>query len=133
VVKISALTQILPVEGSEKIPAKKVRVYIKELVAYTGVAVRLLAQAVAMSESQLSRMVSKKSGSFREETVHPLRRIAILVEEAKKVLTARGAKRWLNTPNPYLNDVPPILCLRSEKELEKVLSVLASIRYGFPA
>lgn len=127
------LTQTLPSEGTDKIPAKDVRTFIHELIQATGVPERLLAQAVAMAESQLSRMASKKTGSFREHTVYPLKRIAILVEEARKVLTANGVKQWINTPNPYLNDVPPILCLRSDKELEKVLSILASIRYGFPA
>lgn len=130
---MGTLTQILPSEGSDKIPAKDVRVFIRKLVQTIGVPERLLAQAVAMSESQVSRMASKKTGLFREQTVHPLKRIAVLVEEAHKVLTDSGVKRWVNTPNPYLNDVPPILCLRSDKELEKVLSVLASIRYGFPA
>lgn len=127
------LTKTLPSEGTDKIPAKDVRGFIHKLVQATGVSERLLAQAVAMAESQLSRMAAKKTGSFREQTIHPLRRIAILVEEARKVLTDNGVKRWINTPNPYLNDVSPILCLRSDKELEKVLSLLASIRYGFPA
>ncbi|MCK4524777.1 DUF2384 domain-containing protein, partial [candidate division WOR-3 bacterium] len=94
---------------------------------------RILAQSVAMNESQLSRMTSKKTGSLRERTIHPLKRIAILIDEAQKVLTPNGIKQWINTPNPYLNDVAPILCLRSDKELEKVLSILAAIRYGFPA
>ncbi len=127
------LTQALPSREKERIPAKDVRAFIQKLIKATGVPERLLAQAVAMAESQLNRMTSKKAGSFKEQTVHPLKRIAILIEEAQKVLTAKGAKQWINTPNPYLNDVPPILCLRSDKELEKVLSLLASIRYGFPA
>ncbi len=125
--------QILPAEGQNKISAKDVSSFIHELIKAAGVSERILAQSVAMNESQLSRMASKKTGSLREQTIHPLKRIAILIEEAKKALTANGVKQWLNTPNSYLNDVPPILCLRSDKELEKVLSLLAAIRYGFPA
>ena len=127
------LTQALPSREKERIPAKDVRAFIQKLIKATGVPERLLAQAVAMAESQLNGMTSKRAGSFKEQTVHPLKRIAILIEEAQKVLTPKGVKKWINTPNPYLNDVPPILCLRSDKELEKVLSLLASIRYGFPA
>ncbi|MFZ3090718.1 MAG: antitoxin Xre/MbcA/ParS toxin-binding domain-containing protein [Nitrospirota bacterium] len=130
---MGTLTQALPSRGKDRIPARDVRAFIQKLIKATGVPERLLAQAVAMAESQLNRMTSKKAGSFKEQTVHPLKRIAILVEEAQKVLTPKGVKEWINTPNPYLNDVPPILCLRSDKELEKVLSLLASIRYGFPA
>jgi uncharacterized protein (DUF2384 family) len=130
---MSKLMQALPAEGQNKVSAEDVKTFIHELIKATGVPERILAQSVAMAESQLSRMTSKKTGSLREQTIHPLKRIAILVEEARKVLTANGVKRWLNTPNPYLNDVPPILCLRSDKELEKVLSLLAAIRYGFPA
>lgn len=130
---MGTLTHALPSREKDRIPAKDVRAFILKLIKATGVPERLLAQAVAMAESQLNRMTSKRAGSFKEQTVHPLKRIAILVEEAQKVLTAKGTRQWINTPNPYLNDVPPILCLRSDKELEKVLSLLASIRYGFPA
>lgn len=130
---MGTLTHALPSREKDRIPAKDVRVFILKLIKATGVPERLLAQAVAMAESQLNRMTAKKTGSFKEQTVQPLKRIAILVDEAQKVLTAKGARHWINTPNPYLNDVPPILCLRSDKELEKVLSLLASIRYGFPA
>ncbi|KQC14002.1 MAG: hypothetical protein APR63_06480 [Desulfuromonas sp. SDB] len=127
---MSTLTEIL---STDKIPAGEVSVFIKEIIQNTGVTEKTLAQAIGMSESQLHRMISKKSGNYRKHTVRPLERIAILVEEARKTLTAKGAKKWLNTPNPYLHDVAPILCLRSDKELEKVLSILASIKYGFPA
>ncbi len=130
---MKTLTKAIPSEITGKIAAKEVRAFINELIDATGVPERRLAQAVDMAESQLSRMATKKTGLFKEQTIHPLRRIAILVEEAFKVLTPKGVKRWITTPNPYLNDLPPILCLRSDKELEKVLSLLASIRYGFPA
>ncbi|MGC9366070.1 MAG: antitoxin Xre/MbcA/ParS toxin-binding domain-containing protein [bacterium] len=127
---MSTLTEIL---STDKIPAGEVSVFIKEIIQNTGVTEKTLAQAIGMSESQLHRMISKKTGSYRKHTLQPLERIAILVEEARKVLTTSGAKKWLKTPNPYLHDVAPILCLRSDKELEKVLSILASIKYGFPA
>ncbi len=130
---MTKLMQYLPADGQNKLSAKDVRCFINELIKTTGATERILAQSVAMNESQLSRMASKKTGSLREKTIHPLKRIAILVEEAQKTLTPNGVKQWLNTANPYLNDVPPILCLRSDKELEKVLSLLAAIRYGFPA
>lgn len=130
---MAALTQALPSEGTTKIPAKEVGSFIRKLMQATGVSEKILAQAVAMAESQLNRMTSQKSGFIKEQTIHPLKRVAILVEEARKALSNEGVRRWISTPNPYLNDVPPILCLRSDKELEKVLSLLASIRYGFPA
>lgn len=130
---MGTLVETLPSEGIAKIPAKKVSAFIRGLIEATGVPARTLAQAVAMAESQLSRMASETAGFVRPETVHPLLRIAILIEEARESLSAEGARRWLVTPNPYLNDVPPILCLRSDKELEKSRSLLASIRYGFPA
>jgi uncharacterized protein (DUF2384 family) len=130
---MSNLAQTLTIEGGNKIPAKDVRAFIRKLIRAIGGPRRYLAQAVTMSESQVSRMASKKKGSFREQTVHPLIRVAILVDEASKVFTDEGVKQWIKKPNPYLNDVPPIFCLRSDKELEKVLSVLAAVSYGFPA
>jgi uncharacterized protein (DUF2384 family) len=66
-------------------------------------------------------------------TLSPLTRAAVLIDAAQKTLSKEGIHLWLTTPNPYLNDVPPILCLRSDKELEKAKSLLAAVRYGFPA
>lgn len=45
-------------------------------------------------------------------------------------MTCEGVKKWLTTPNPYLDDVPPIQHLRSAKELAKTLDALGSIRHG---
>ncbi len=130
---MSTLTNMDLTNGSVKIAAKQVKAFIKKLKDATGVNVRLLAEGVAMPESQLSRMATKNTGMLKGPTIRPLGRIEILVNEAEKVLTPNGVKKWISTPNPYLNDLPPILCLRSDKELEKVLSLLASIGYGFPA
>ena len=130
---MSTLINMDLTNGSVKIGAKQVKAFIKKLKDATGANVRLLAEGVAMPESQLSRMATKETGVLKGQTIRPLKRIEILVNEAEKVLTHDGVKKWISTPNPYLNDIPPILCLRSDKELEKVLSLLASIGYGFPA
>lgn len=130
---MSTLTNMDLTNGSVKIAAKQVKAFIKKLRDATGVNIRLLAEGIAMPESQLSRMATKNTGMLKGPTIRPLGRIEILVKEAEKVLTPNGVKKWISTPNPYLNDLPPILCLRSDKELEKVLSLLASIGYGFPA
>ncbi len=130
---MNSITKILSSEEIDKIPAEKVSSFIKYIIQNTGITEKTLAQAIGMSESQLHRMISKKTGNYRKNTILSLKRVAILIEKARKTLTTNGAKRWLKTPNPYLYDVAPILCLRSDKELEKVLTVLASIRYGFPA
>ena len=130
---MSTLTNMDLTNGSVKIAAKEVKIIIKKLRDATGVNIRHLAEGVAMPESQLSRMATKETGVLKGPTVRPLGRIELLVKEAGKVLTRDGVKKWISTPNPYLNDLPPILCLRSDKELEKVLALLASIGYGFPA
>lgn len=130
---MSTLTNMDLTSGSVKIAAKQVKTIIKKLREATGVNIRILAEGVAMPESQLSRMATKETGVLKGPTVRPLERIEILVKEAEKVLTSDGVKKWISTPSPYLNDLPPILCLRSDKELEKVLSLLASIGNGFPS
>jgi len=113
--------------------AKEAHSQVHRLLKATGLSLNMLAQGISMAYSQLSRIATKKTGRYRAETLLPLRRAEILYQEARKTLSKKGIRRWLSEPNPYLNDVPPILCLRSDKELEKVLSLLASIRYGFPA
>lgn len=130
---MAALTAALPFESASAIPAKAVSSFIHEVLRLTGVPEKNLAQGMGMAESQLNRMAGLRTGTVKAVTVQPLRRVAVLVEEARQALSEKGVRRWLSTPNAYLNDVPPILCLRSEKELERVLAVLASIRYGFPA
>ncbi|MBI4591045.1 MAG: DUF2384 domain-containing protein [Candidatus Rokubacteria bacterium] len=130
---MATVTEIVRSEPQATLPAREVSRFLEQLIELSGVTEKTLAQAVAMSGSQLNRMLSKRTGSVKAQTIQPLRRIAVLVEEAGQTLTGAGAKAWLTTPNPYLDDVPPIQHLRSEKELEKALDVLASIRHGFPA
>jgi uncharacterized protein (DUF2384 family) len=130
---METLTAFIPAEGNATVEGKNVSRFIRQLAKVAGVSERTLAQAVTMAESQLSRMAANKKGAVRAQTLYPLRRVALLVEEAGKTLSEPGVKEWLSTPNPYLDDVPPILHVRSDKELEKALNVLASIRHGFPA
>ena len=130
---MATLTAALPFEGAGRISAKAVSAFIHEVLRLTGVPEKHLAQGIGIAESQLNRMASLKSGTVKAVTVQPLRRVAVLLEEASQALSEKGVRHWLATPNAYLNDVPPILCLRSDRELDRVLAVLASIRYGFPA
>lgn len=127
------IAEIVAADPQGTLSARDVSRFLEKLIGLSGVTEKALAQAVAMSESQLNRMLSKRTGAVKAQTILPLRRIVVLVEEARKTLTGEGAKQWLNTPNPYLDDVAPIQHLRSEKELAKSLDVLASIRHGFPA
>lgn len=116
-----------------KVPAREASLWVEALEDLAGVNDTTLAHGVDMAESQISRIRSARVGYVKTYTLTPLTRAAVLIEEACKTLSEGGAKRWLTTPNPYLNDVSPILCLRSEKELEKAKTLLASLRYGFPA
>lgn len=124
---------ISPAETIGAVPGKKARALIRGILSAAGISAKTLAQAVVMAESQLNRMASPSTRSVKVQTLQPIQRAAKLVDAARDALSEQGVKRWLNTPNPYLNDVAPILCLRSDKELEKVLSLLAAIRYGLPA
>jgi putative toxin-antitoxin system antitoxin component (TIGR02293 family) len=130
---MGTIAEIVRLESQGTLPAREVGRFLEQLIELSGVTEKALAQAVAMSESQLNRMLSKRTGLVKAQTIQPLKRIAVLVEEARQTLAGAGAKAWLTTPNPYLDDVPPIQHLRSEKELEKALDLLASIRHGFPA
>src|SRR5258708_7304579 len=116
-----------------KVPAKEVNEGIHEILRLLGVSGRVLAHGLGIAEAQLHRMMTKKTGFYRPQTLTPFYRVAKLVEEARQSLSERGVKSWLNRPNPYLNNLPPILCVRSDQELSKVVAQLAAIRYGFPA
>lgn len=121
-------------ESKDKVPAEKVSKFIRMVLKTTGIKEKELAQGTAISEAQLNRIAAGSVGhKVRIQTIEPLKRVFTLLETAQKVLSNEGVKDWISKPNPYLNDVPPILCLRSDKELEKVLSLLKSIDYGFPA
>jgi len=115
-----------------QVSSDNVSKHIDKLMKLTGASASVLAQGMNIPEPQFNRMARKKS-KFRAETLKPIERVEILLQEALKTLTPVGVKHWLMEPNPYLNDVPPILCMRSDKEMEKVLSLLVAIRHGFPA
>ncbi len=129
---IQALSH-LALDGRLRVPAREVKSYVHALLSATEATDRELAQGVGMAEAQFNRLASSRGGAVKSQTLFPLRRVALLVEEGLKALSAQGLKRWLREPNAYLDDVPPILCLRSDKELRKVTGLLAAIRYGFPA
>jgi uncharacterized protein (DUF2384 family) len=127
------ITGSIHFEGVDKIPGREVSAFVHRLSKASGLPDKTLAQAVCMSEALLNRLAAGRADSVRAQTIQPLKRAALLVEEALDALTPAGARAWLTTPNPYLHDVPPILCLRSDKELDRVLALLASIRHGWPA
>ncbi len=120
-------------ENSNRIPAREVSSLLRRVIRATGAPERVIAQGVDMAESQLNRLISLKQGNVKAQTVRSLNRLAILLDETEKTLSSKGVGKWLITPNTGLDDVPPILCLRTDKELKRVLSLLASIRFGFPA
>ena len=125
---------VLPSWGSAaKVPARQASSWVQRLESLAGVNDTTLAHGVDMAESQINRIRSTRVGFVKTYTLTPLTRAAVLIDEANKTLTEKGARNWLTTPSPYLNDVPPILCLRSDKELERAKTLLASVRYGFPA
>jgi len=117
----------------DKISAKEVGKRIRALLLETGVPERAIAQGLALGETYFSRMKNRRTGFYRRQSVTPLERLVQVVEFARTALSEQGIKEWLLDPNPYLNNVPPILCLRSDGEKEKVLSLLGAIRHGFPA
>jgi uncharacterized protein (DUF2384 family) len=130
---MAVVSDLILSDAQTALPAEQVSRFLRQLVRDSGVTEKTLAHAVAMSESQLNRLLARKSGVVRSQTIQPLRRIARVVEKARETLSPRGVKEWLTAPNPYLDDVPPILHLRSEKELAGVLDLLTAIRHGFPA
>lgn len=92
-----------------------------------------LARGLNINEAQLNRMRKKKSGFYRAETLRPFNRMNAVIDLAEKVFTKKGIREWFTTPNPYLNDLPPLLCLRTDKEAEKVHALLTALGHGFPA
>lgn len=118
---------------TEKIKARDVSSRIRVILQEAGVPERSVAQGLALGETYFSRMKNKRTGYYRRESISPLERLAYVVDFAKHTLSEKGVKNWLLEPNPYLNNVSPVLCLRSDEEMEKVISLLAAIRHGMPS
>ena len=116
-----------------KVPAREVGSRIRAILDETGTRESKAAQGLGLGEAYFSRMKNRRSGSYRRESLLPLERLSRVVDFAKGTLSGKGVKDWLREPHPALNNVAPILCLRSEEEAEKVISLLAAIRHGFPA
>lgn len=118
---------------TKKVKARDVSSRIRIILRDAGVQERSAAQGLGLGEKEFSRIKNKRTGYYRRENIAPLERLAYVVDFAKSTLTKKGVKKWLLEPNPYLNNVSPVLCLRSDEELEKAISLLAALGHGFPA
>ena len=118
---------------TKKIKARDVSSRIRIILRDAGVPERSAAQGLGLGEKDFTGMKNKRTGFYRRESIAPLERLAYVVDFAKSTLTKKGVKKWLLEPNPYLNNVSPVLCLRSNEEMEKVISLLAALGHGFPA
>ena len=116
-----------------RIHAKDVSGRIRELLKETGAPERAVAQGLALGETYFSRMKNRRTGFYRRESLHPLERLALVLAHAKTALSEKGIRKWLLEPNLSLNNVSPILCLRSDEEMEKVVSLLGAIGHGLPS
>ena len=116
-----------------RVQAKIVSLKIRSLLRETRVPERMIAQGLALGETYFSRMKNRGSGFYRWESLHPLERLGQVVQFAKTSLSKKGVQDWLLRPNAYLHQVPPILCLRTDEEMEKVISLLGAIRHGLPS
>lgn len=128
---MAALTHVFP--AKDKIAAKDVSRHIRTVLKRTGVSERTIAQGLAIGETYFSRMKNRQTGFYRRESLYSIERLLQVVEYAKTTLSEKGVRDWLIEPNAYLNNVPPILCLRSDEEMAKVISLLGAIRYGIPS
>lgn len=87
-----------------------------------------LARAAAMPPSTLKRLAAIRTGSVSARRLRPLVRVASVVEEARAALPEQAVRAWLTTPNPYLHDLPPIECVRSEEGYQIILAMLAALK-----
>jgi hypothetical protein len=130
---MQTLTEVFPNTEHGTVPAKEVAEGIHQVLKVLHVSKRVLAHGLGLSESFLNRMLTRKKGTYKAETLRPLRRAARLIEETQKTLSPEGVPFWLNHPNPYLNNLPPVMCMRSDAEVDRALTQLYAIRYGMPA
>lgn len=117
---------------SEALSENNVGNHVDSIIRETRLPASMIAMGLGISEKNLNR-IRKKRNRPRQESIRPIGRVQTLLEEAYEAMSPKGAVEWLKKPNPYLNDVPPILCLRSDKEMEKVISLLSAIKFGLPA
>ncbi len=100
----------------------------KRFINHASVVKSLGADGIDVSIEKCSIMKSVPLSVLQKLT-----RKRLLIKEAESVFkTVFRAKTWLNTNNPYLKNKKPILCTNSQKDFDKVLSMLSSIKLGFP-
>jgi transcriptional regulator with XRE-family HTH domain len=56
-----------------------------------------------------------------------------LLKEANEAIKPGGIAWWFRTPHPYLSDLSPLDLMRSSSGIDKVRSLLGSMRWGLPA
>ena len=119
--------------AGDRVPAAEARRRINMIVLEIDAKGTDLARGLNINDAQLNRMRHKKTGFYRQETLRPINRLQEILDLAEKILTRPGLRKWFMTPTPRLNDLPPLMCLRTDKEAEKVKSLLMALGHGFPA
>ncbi len=100
----------------------------KKLIDHKSVAKPLGADEIDVSIGKCSVMKLVPLSVLQKLT-----RKRLLIKEAESIFkTVSQANTWLNTNNPYLKNKKPILCTASQKDFDKVMSVLSAIKLGFP-
>jgi len=122
-----------PLLNSERVPADEARRQINLIIAEIEVKGTDLARGLNINDAQLNRMRHKKTGFYRQETLRPIHRFQEILDLAEKILTRQGLRKWFTTPSQKLDDLPPLMCLRTDKEAEKVKALLMALGHGFPA
>jgi hypothetical protein len=121
-------------DSKENINAKEVREVIDNISKEIDVSVRFLARGLGLDEPYFLQMENNRTKSYmHDKNIDSLERLVKVIDFAEDSLSKEGVKKWLREPNQYLDGAAPIFYLHSDEERDKVLSLLASIRYGYPS
>ncbi len=121
-------------DSNERIDAMEISRTLNDILKDINVPNYYIAKGLGIDEKYFLQIKNNYYGSYtHDENINSLERLIRLVDFAEDTLSKEGVKEWLEKPNPNLGYTSPILYLRSDEEMEKVLSLLGAIGHGLPA
>jgi uncharacterized protein (DUF2384 family) len=88
---------------------------------------------IGTTATTLSRWANYRTPEPHTIYQERIQRIMALLAEAREVINPEGLAWWFKTEHPQLSDLRPIDLLRSVSGVDRVRTLLASMRWGLPA
>jgi putative toxin-antitoxin system antitoxin component (TIGR02293 family) len=91
-----------------------------------------VARVLGVHPRTLARRTAAKQ-SLRPLDAQRQEKLVRIWRELHEIFTDENARRWLELPNPVLDERPPLEVMSDDGGLDRVLQVIGRMAWGIPA